>query len=100
MDRRASQFAGFALLSSFGACKRGAESPSAEDMDRLPQAATERMTISYIPLSQRPSFMRGRIPIASLGLQPSDTSGGTVAFAFMQRHARVFGIDSTGRGLE
>lgn len=100
MDRRVIRFAVLALLSAFGACKRGAEPPSAEDMARLTQAATEPMTISYNPLSQRPSFMRGRIPIASLGLQPSDTSGGTVAFAFMQRHARVFGIDSTGRGLE
>ena len=66
----------FVLLSSWaiGACKRGVAPPSAEDMARLTQAATEPMTISYSPVTQRPSFMR--------------------------RHARVFGVDSSGRGLE
>src|SRR5512145_1337860 len=100
MDRPVIRFAVFALLSVFGACKRGAAPPSAEDIARLTQAATEPMTISYSPVSQRPSFMRGCIPLASLGLQASDTSGATRAMAFMRRHARVFGVDSSGRGLE
>jgi bacillolysin len=98
MDRPVIRFAVVALLSAFGACKRGAAPPSAEDMARLTQVASEPMTISYNPMSQRPSFIRGRIPIANL--QPSDTSATTVAFTFMRRHARLFGVDSSGQGLE
>ena len=102
MDRLVIRFAVFALLSVFGACKRGAapQRPSAQDIASLTQVATESLTISYNPVSQRPSFMRGRIPLSSLGLQASDTSGASVASAFMRRHARVFGVDSSGRGLE
>lgn len=94
-----------ALLASaswtIGSCKRGpsAQRPSSQDLASLTQSATEPMMISYNPVSERPSFMRGRIPLAALGVQRGDTSGATVAFNFIRRHARLFGVDSTGRDL-
>ena len=99
--QRVIAFAVFALLSGLGSCKRGAapQRPSAQDVASLTQASTEPMTISYNPVSQRPSFVRGRIPLAGLGLQATDT-GTAVVYAVMRRYARLFGVDSSARDLQ
>ena len=99
--QRVIRFAVFAVLSGLGSCKRVAppQRPSAQDIASLSQAATESLTISYNPISQRPSFVRGRIPLAGLGLQATDT-GTAVAFALMRRYARLFGVDSSARDLQ
>ena len=95
------RFAVFALLTTIGACNRGAapQRPSAQDIARLIQASTESLTISYNPVSQRPSFVRGRIPLTRLGLRATAT-GDTVVFALMRQYARVFGVDSSARDLQ
>ena len=95
------RFAVFALLTTIGACNRGAapQRPSAQDIARLIQASTESLTISYNPVSQRPSFVRGRIPLTRLGLRAAAT-GDTVVFALMRQYARVFGVDSSARDLQ
>jgi Zn-dependent metalloprotease len=100
MDRPVIRFAVFALLFGFGACKRGAAPPSAQDIARLTQAASESLTISYSPVSQRPSFVRGRIPLPRLGVQPGDTSAAKVVSALMAQYARLFGVDSGARDLQ
>ena len=74
--------------------------PTSQDVATLTQSSTESMMISYNPVSQRPSFLRGRIPLATLGVQAADTATATVAFRFMRRNARIFGVDSTARGFQ
>ena len=101
MDQQLIRFAVVAFLSAVGACKRGAapQRPSAQDIGSLTAAATESLTISYNPVSRRPSFVRGRIPLARLGLRAADT-GATAAVAVMRRYASLFGVDSSARDLQ
>jgi len=64
----------------------------------LTQAAQESLAVNYSPVTGRPSFVRGRIPIAVTGVLPTDTST-AVVFGFMRRYAALFGTDSAGQDL-
>jgi Zn-dependent metalloprotease len=72
--------------------------PQRVDVATLSQAAQAEIAVSYNPFTGRPSFLRGRIPLAVTGVLPTDT-GPAVAFGFMQRYADMFGIDSAARDL-
>lgn len=105
MDRPVIRLAAVALLSAswiLGACNRrsGPQQPSSQDIASLARVASESLTISYNPVSRRPSFVRGRIPLDRLGLEAGDTSGPMVASALMVRYARLFGVDSSARDLQ
>jgi bacillolysin len=105
MDRPVIRFAVVALISAswiIGACNRRSapQQPSSQDIASLTRVATESLTISYNPVSRRPSFVRGLIPLSRLGVQPGDTSAANVVSAIMAQYARLFGVDSTARDLQ
>lgn len=81
-----------------GACRPAPPTPQPVSTAALTQDAQAPMQVTYNPLTGRPSFIRGRIPLSALGLPPSDTSQ-AVGRAFMKRYTSVFGIDTTIQGL-
>ena len=82
------------------ACSRAPGPPTPQDVATLIQSSTEPMEITYSPTTQYPSFMRGRIPFAALGVSGADTGNPTaVAAAFMRRNARALGVDTSLHGL-
>jgi Zn-dependent metalloprotease len=90
-----------AAASSLGvACRRARapEPPPRIDVAALAQAAVESLRVTFSPTTGRPSFVRGRIPLAVIGLPAADTSA-TVIFTFMRRYAAMFGIDTAARDL-
>lgn len=92
MGRRAVPWlVGFAAI----ACDR---TPQPVSVAALSQAAQAQILVSYNPFTGRPSFMRGRIPVAVTGRPETDTTP-AVALGFMQRYADLFGIDSAARDL-
>ncbi|HYX81725.1 MAG TPA: M4 family metallopeptidase [Gemmatimonadales bacterium] len=88
------------LVSTILSCKRAPGRPPQQDVATLTQSSTVPMTLNYSPITQHPSFLRGRIPLAALGVPAADTGDPrAIARTFMRRNARVFGVDSTLRGL-
>jgi bacillolysin len=81
---------------SASSCTRA---PKPVSLAGLTQDAQAPVTATYNPFTGRPSFVRGKIPFAILGLQAADTTQ-AVAYQLMRRYASVFGIDSTARDLE
>jgi bacillolysin len=76
-------------------CRRVPQPVSISALERAAQAA---VAVTYNPLTGRPSFVRGRIPITGIGLAAADTTP-AVAYGFMKRYAALFGVDSTGQDL-
>lgn len=83
-----------ALLVVAGSCTR---TPSYVGLGSMAQDAQAPMTVTYNPLTGRPSFIRGRIPTTVFG-PPGDTSPAVVQNV-MRRYATTFGVDSTGKDL-
>jgi Zn-dependent metalloprotease len=88
------------VAAGFGvACRKSQapEPPPRVDVAALAQAAVESLRVTFNPRTGRPSFMRGRIPIAVAG-QPNDTTA-TLIFNFVKRYAALLGVDTSGREL-
>lgn len=105
MVRWITRLAVLAFLFSFawviGSCgARSPKRPSKEDLAILQQAATESLTVVTNPATGRPTFLRGRIPLTALGIPAADTSVANAALGFIRKYARLFGVDSTGQGLD
>jgi bacillolysin len=86
------------LATALSAAVSCTPAPKPVSVATLAQAAQADIAVTYNPLTGRPSFMRGRIPVAVTGVLPTDTTA-AVAFGFMRRYAALFGIDSTGKDL-
>lgn len=87
------------VVIAFSAAVSCARGPKAVSVAALAQDAQAPMAVTYNPLTGRPSFVRGRIPVTVFGLRPADTSQ-AVGYGFMQRYAALFGIDSAARDLQ
>jgi Zn-dependent metalloprotease len=83
---------------ALAACAR-APAPANVSVAALQQDAQAPTQITYNPLTGRPSFIRGRIPLSALGLRPSDTSQ-AAGVGFMKRYATMFGVDTSGQELQ
>ncbi len=73
--------------------------PEPVSVAALVQDAQAPVTVTYNPLTGRPSFIRGRIPVTAFGLRTADTTE-AVSYGVMSRYAGVFGLDSAEQDLE
>ncbi|MCG2769925.1 MAG: M4 family metallopeptidase [Anaerolineae bacterium] len=56
------------------------------------------MEITWNPLTDTPSFIRGRIPLSAIGLT-TESKPATIALALADRYANLFGIKQASREL-
>jgi Zn-dependent metalloprotease len=87
---------GVVLVLAAASCGRA---PQEVSVATLTQDAQAPLAVTYNPFTGRPSFIRGRIPVATFGLAVGDTSP-AVSFGLMNRYAATFGLDNADQDLQ
>ncbi|MCZ7575161.1 MAG: M4 family metallopeptidase [Ardenticatenaceae bacterium] len=80
-----------ALGALFPGTPVSSQPPTPAGIEQLRQDANGEIEVTWQPLTNTPSFIRGEIPLAAMGL-PRKVSPATVAFTVADRYATLFGI--------
>ena len=73
--------------------------PTPPSLEQLRQDAGGEVEITWNPLTDTPSFIRGRIPLSTVGLD-SQAKPSTAAIAFVDRYASLLGVRQASRELK